>query len=154
MLILGVDPGSSITACGFIDPTTKKTDFDFIKFKQKTSQEEKIFGVFEFLDNAIKNFKPNEVVVESPFYSVNIKSAMVLSEIKAAVIIAAKQNNLKVFQYTPRQIKQAICGYGAADKNQVRFVLEKTLNINLKDEPLDVSDALAVALTHIYTKGL
>ncbi|WP_029951937.1 crossover junction endodeoxyribonuclease RuvC [Hippea sp. KM1] len=154
MLILGVDPGSSITACGFIDPSTKKIEFDFIKFKQKTPQEERIFGVFEFISQIIRAFKPHEIAVESPFYSVNIKSAMVLSQIKAAVIIAAKQEGKNIFQYTPRQIKQAICGYGAADKNQVRFVLEKTLNIDLGDMPLDVSDALAVALTHIYTKGL
>jgi len=154
MLILGIDPGSTITACGIIDTLSKKTVFDYIKLKKNLSQDDKVYSVYKFIQEILKDFQPEEVAIETPFYSVNIQSAMLLSEIKAASVIAAKQEGLTVFQYTPREIKQAICGYGAADKNQIRFVIEKTLKLDLKELPLDVSDAIAVALTHIYTNHL
>ncbi len=154
MLILGIDPGSSITACGLVDSQSKQTFFNYIKLKKNLNQNEKLYSVYKFILRVLKDFQPQEVAIETPFYSVNIQSAMLLSEIKAASIIAAKEEGLDVFQYTPREIKQAICGYGAADKNQIKFVVEKTLKINLKEMPFDVSDALAVALTHIYTKHL
>ncbi len=154
MLILGIDPGSTITACGLINPSTKEAYYDFTKLKKKLKQEEKIFAVYNFIKNILEQYKPKEVAIETPFYSVNIQSAMLLSEIKAAAIIAVKQYGIGVEQYTPRQVKQSICGYGAADKTQVKFVVEKTLKIDLKNQPLDVSDALAVALTHLYARGL
>ncbi len=154
MLILGIDPGSTITACGLINLSTKEIHYDFIKLKKKLRQEEKIFAVYEFIKEILEQHSPKEVAIETPFYSVNIQSAMLLSEIKSAAIIAVKQYGIEIEQYTPRQIKQSICGYGAADKNQVKFVVEKTLKVNLKDQPFDVSDALAVALTHIYVRGL
>ncbi len=154
MLILGIDPGSTITACGIIDSLSKRTIFDYIKLKRNLNQNDKIYSVYRFIQEVVREFQPEEVAIETPFYSVNIQSAMLLSEIKAASIIAAKQEGLTVFQYTPRQIKQAICGYGAADKSQIRFVVEKTLKLDLKELPFDVSDAIAVALTHIYTRQL
>ena len=154
MLILGIDPGSTITACGLINPSTKEIYYDFIKLKKKLKQEEKIFAVYNFIKEILEQHNPTEVAIETPFYSVNIQSAMLLSEIKAAAIIAVKQHGIEIEQYTPRQIKQSICGYGAADKNQVRFVVEKTLKLDLKDQPLDISDSLAVALTHLYARGL
>ncbi len=154
MLILGIDPGSQITACGLIESSTKKTSFEYIKLKKKLAQEEKIYSVYRFIEEVLNKYSPKEVAIETPFYSVNVRSAMLLSEIKAASIIASKKNQVPIFQYTPRQIKQAICGYGAANKNQIRFVLEKTLKIDLSKSPLDVSDAIAVALTHIYNRKL
>jgi len=154
MLILGIDPGSKITACGIIDPSTKDSFWETKRLSNRLKQDDKIFEIFKFVSTVIDKYKPTEIAIESPFHSVNIKSAMVLSEIKSAAIVAAKLKNLNVYQYSPREVKQSICGYGAADKNQVKFVIEKTLNISLKDELLDVSDALAVALTHIYTKNL
>ncbi len=154
MLILGIDPGSTITACGLIDSSTKETLFDFIKLRRNIQQDDKVYLVYKFINEILDQFKPTEVAIEAPFYSVNIQSAMLLSEIKAASIIAAKRHELPIYQYTPKQVKQAICGYGAADKNQVKFVIEKTLKLDLKNNPLDVSDAIAVALTHIYTHGL
>ncbi len=154
MLILGIDPGSTITACGLINPSTKKAYYDFIKLKKKLKQEEKVFAVYNFIKEILEQHNPTEVAIETPFYSVNIQSAMLLSEIKAAAIIAVKQYGIEVEQYTPRQIKQSICGYGAADKNQVKFVVEKTLKLDLNGQPFDVSDSLAVALTHLYARGL
>jgi len=154
MLILGIDPGSAITACGLINSLTKEIQFDYIKLKRSLKQEDKIYAVYNFVKEILHKFKPEQVAIETPFYSVNIQSAMLLSEIKAASIIASKEFGLQISQYTPREIKQSICGYGAADKDQVRFVLEKTLKVDLKNLPLDVSDALAVALTHIYVAGL
>ena len=154
MLIIGVDPGSSTTACGVIETNTKHIEFEVLKLKRNLNEVEKIMNVFEFIKNTIENYNPEEFAIETPFYSVNIKTAMILTQIKTAAIIAARLLNIPVYQYTPRQIKQAICGYGAADKKQIKFVVEKTLKIDLSSQPYDVSDAIAVALTHIYVRGL
>ncbi len=154
MLILGIDPGSSITAYGLIDTETKQSKYGYIKLKKSQAREEKLYQIFLYIKGIICDNNIKSVAVESAFYSVNIQSAMLLSEVRAAVIIAAKDSKADIFQYLPRQVKQAVCGYGAATKEQIRFIVEKTLKIDLKNQPLDVSDALGIALTHIYTLKL
>ncbi len=154
MLILGIDPGSSITAYGLIDTKTKNVKYDYIKLKKSLSKEDKIYKIFLYTKEIIENNSVESVAVEDSFYSVNIQSSMLLSEVRAAVIIASKEKNIDIYQYLPRQVKQAVCGYGAATKEQIKFIVEKTLKIDLKNQPLDVSDALGVALTHIYTLKL
>ncbi len=153
MLILGVDPGSSITAYGIVDSKTKEADFGYLKIPAKNKQEDKVYKVFLYIKDIILNNVIDGVAVEGAFYSVNVQSSMLLSQIRAAVIVAAKECGKDVFQYQPRVIKQAVCGYGNAQKEQVKFIVEKTLKVDLKKEPFDVSDALAIALTHIYTIG-
>ncbi len=152
MLVLGVDPGSKITGYGIIDSESNRISYNSIKPSVKLSLEDKIYKIFLEIKKIIKEYKVDEMAIETPFYSVNIKSAMILSEIKASVIIAAKENGIKVYPYSPREVKQSVCGYGAATKEQVKFIVEKTLKLDLKNEPFDVSDALAVTLTHIYAK--
>ncbi len=154
MLILGIDPGSSITAYGLIDSKTKKSDYGYIKLKKGLAKEEKVYRIFLYIKNILENNLIDSVALEDTFYSVNIQSAMLLSEIRASVIIAAKELNVRIYQYLPRQVKQAVCGYGGATKEQIKFLVENTLKINLSNQPLDVSDALGVALTHIYTLKL
>ncbi len=154
MFILGIDPGSSITAYGLVEPKTRKSEYGFLKLKRKSTHEEKIYEIFLYVKDIIKSYEINGVAVENSFYSVNIQSAMLLSQVRAAVVIASKDMGIEVTQYLPRQVKQAVCGYGAAAKEQIKFIVEKTLGIKLNKEPLDVSDALAVALTHIYTLNL
>ncbi len=152
MHILGIDPGSAITAYGIIDLKNKDFSYTHLKLNPKRSLEDKIYDIFEFTVDIIEHSKIYSVAIESPFYSVNIRSSMILSQIKGAIIAAVKMKGLNIYQYSPREIKKSVCGYGAAEKEQVRFIVEKTLHINLKKEPLDVSDALSVALTHIYAK--
>ncbi len=154
MLILGIDPGSSITAYGLIDSKTKKSDYGYIKLKKGLAKEEKVYRIFLYIKDILENNLIDSVALEDTFYSVNIQSAMLLSEIRASVIIAAKELNVRIYQYLPRQVKQAVCGYGGATKEQIKFLVENTLKINLSNQPLDVSDALGVALTHIYTLKL
>jgi len=154
MLILGIDPGSSITAYGLINTKTKSVEYGYIKLKKSLSKEDKIYKIFLYVKDVIENNNVENVAVEDSFYSVNIQSSMLLSEVRAAVIIASKEKNIDIYQYLPRQVKQAVCGYGAATKEQIKFIVEKTLKIDLKNQPLDVSDALGVALTHIYTLKL
>ena len=151
MHILGVDPGSSITAFGLVNSKNKKASYDFLKLSKKLSHEDKIYKVYLYAKEILSNNNIDSVALEDSFYSVNIKSAMILSQVRAAVIIAVKECGIEISQYQPREVKQAVCGYGGATKEQVRFIVEKTLNTSLDNQPLDVSDALAIALTHIYT---
>jgi crossover junction endodeoxyribonuclease RuvC len=150
MRIAGIDPGSSITAYGIIDTDTKQSEYGFLKIPSKLSHEEKIYRVYSFIKDVIVDNSVDSLALEGSFYSVNIQSAMLLSQIRAAVIIASKECNIDISQYQPKQIKQSVCGYGSAKKEQVRFIVEQTLKIKLDKQPLDVSDALSVALAHMY----
>jgi len=154
MHILGIDPGSAITAYGIVDLENNDFLYTHLKLSPKRSLEDKIYDIFKFTVDVIDNSKIDSVAIENPFYSVNIKSSMILSQIKGAIIAAVKMKGLDIYQYSPREIKKSVCGYGAAEKEQVRFIVEKTLALDLKGEPLDVSDALSVALTHSYAKKL
>ncbi len=153
MFTIGIDPGSSITACAFVNLDTKESYFDYLKLDKNLSHEKKMHEVFLYIKHILSEHPVQSVAVEGSFYSVNVQSALLLSQIRAAVIIGAMESGYYVYQYLPRQVKQAVCGYGNASKEQVRFVVEKTLGIDLSSEPLDVSDAFAIALTHIYSSG-
>ncbi len=153
MFIIGIDPGSSITACGLIDPSSHEILCDYIKFKKSMDHQKKMYEIFLYVKRMLKEYPIKDVALEGSFYSVNVQSAMLLAQIRACVTVAAMDMGFTVYQYLPRQVKQAVCGYGNATKEQIRYIVEKTLNVDLSGYPLDVSDALAIALTHMYSSG-
>ncbi len=151
MLIIGIDPGSTLTACGFIETEQKEIFYDYKKLDNKKSHDERVYDVYLYIKRLLEKYPVTDVALEGSFYSVNIQSALLLAQVRAAIVVAAMDMGFRVHQYLPKQIKQAVCGYGNASKEQIRFIVEKTLGIKLDNAPLDVSDALAVALTHFYT---
>ena len=152
MIILGIDPGSKTTAFGIVDCLNKTFEYDFISLQKIQNFDDKLYAVFLKTQEVIKNHNINEAAVEDVFYSVNIKSSLKLSEIKGAILAAIKLSNINVAHYSTREIKQAISGYGAASKTQLKFIIEKTFNKKLDNLPLDVSDAISIALAHCSYK--
>ncbi len=150
MRIIGIDPGTKITGVGIID-VDKRGDFSpvfFTSLKFKDSLDNVIYQFFTGLKEIVEEFKPDIAVIEDIFYAVNVKSTIMLAHLRGSAITLFKLYQLPVYSYTPLDVKKTIAGYGRAEKEQVRFLVENLLNIDLKEYPYDVSDALALAICH------
>jgi crossover junction endodeoxyribonuclease RuvC len=104
------------------------------------------------LDDLIAEFEPDEVAIENPFYAQNIKTAITLGQVRGATLVAVASHKCSLYEYSPLEIKKAVTGYGRADKNQVRIMVQTLLNIKDKKLETDASDALATAYCHLNSR--
>lgn len=151
--IIGIDPGTNILGYGIIRVDSKGPHyvdmgvFDLRKIKDPFEKLANIFaGVTELLDE----HNPDELAVESPFYGKNAQVILKLGRAQGAALTAAVMRGIPVAEYAPRKAKIAICGNGAASKEQVAMMISKTLKVDLDPKYLDATDALAIALCHHY----
>ena len=151
MLVLGVDPGSNVTGYGLVEKRNNETNcvqFGHISSRDKTPFYQRIHNIFRSMAEIITHYRPSEMAIEDVFYAKNVKSTLKLGHARAAVLIAAAQSGIRIFEYTPLQIKKSVVGYGRATKQQVRAMVQVILK--LKEVPnLDISDALAAAVCHL-----
>ena len=150
MIIIGIDPGFAITGYGIIEKTGNKNKI--IACGVITTCKSEIFCNrlkinHDRLDEIIKKYKPDIFSIEELFFAQNTKTAINVAQSRGVLILTAIENNLKIFEYTPLQIKQALVGYGRADKNQMQQMTKRILNLKEIPKPDDAADALAVALT-------
>ena len=151
MLVLGVDPGSRVTGYGLVE---KKNDTltcihsGHFASPGNTPFYERIYKIFQSMVEVMSRYQPQEMAIEDLFYAKNIQSSLKLGHARGAVLIAAVQCGIQIFEYTPLEIKKSVVGYGRATKDQVRSMVRVILK--LKDNPnLDTSDALAAAICHL-----
>ncbi|MAQ87444.1 MAG: crossover junction endodeoxyribonuclease RuvC [Candidatus Marinimicrobia bacterium] len=152
MRILGVDPGISITGFSIIESNRNQSSlsaYGTVKPNQKDSLPKRLNYLFEEMNKILDQFNPDILSVEDAFYSKNVKSAMVLGQARGAIILAAAQANIPIFEFAPRKVKMSVCGNGAASKEQVAYMVTKILKLKVQPKPLDVSDAMAVGLCYI-----
>ena len=152
--ILGIDPGSLITGFGVIESDGSHSRYvasDPIRI-QAAELPDRLKIIFEQITAVIQQHRPEIVAVEQVFMSRNADSALKLGQARGAAISAAVMQDLPVFEYTPRHIKQSVVGRGAASKEQVRHMVKVLLNLQ-DDLQIDESDALAVALCHGHIGG-
>ena len=152
MTILGVDPGISITGFSIIESKRNQPSlsaYGTVKPNQKDSLPKRLNYLFEEMNKILDQFNPDILSVEDAFYSKNVKSAMVLGQARGAIILAAAQANIPIFEFAPRKVKMSVCGNGAASKEQVAYMVTKILKLKVQPKPLDVSDAMAVGLCYI-----
>ena len=151
--ILGIDPGTNILGYGVITIDTKGPHyldmgvFDLRKIKDPF---EKLANIFAGVSELIEEHNPDELAVESPFYGKNAQVILKLGRAQGAALTAAVMKGIPVAEYAPRKAKIAICGNGAASKEQVSMMIQKTLDVDLDPKYLDATDALAIALCHHY----
>ncbi len=151
MIILGIDPGIAIVGYSVIESkgnNLRAIDYGCIKTSADTLLPDRLKIVYDELIKIIKKYKPDELAIEELFFNRNAKSVMKVSQARGIQILAAVNEGLDVYEYTPLQIKQAVTGYGRADKNQVQQMVKMLLNLKEKPKPDDVADALAVAICH------
>lgn len=154
MVILGVDPG--FDRCGFAliqkaGRSGKIIKTGLIETPKNFSSEKRLWLVADFFKKIIQQYQPDEAAIEKIFFFKNKKTALNISEIVGMLKYIFYQSKIKIFLYTPLQIKQALTGYGRADKKQIYYMLKQLLKS--QDIPLqdDAADALAIAMCHIYT---
>lgn len=151
MRILGIDCGSSVTGYGVIDcdgPARRPVTFGAIRLANRAPLPEKLRAVADGIQKVVADWNPDEVAVEEVFTGVNSRSAILLAHVRGVALLSASRAGLPVASYTASQVKGSVTGYGNAGKEQVRLMVQHLLELREQLEPLDVSDALAVACCH------
>lgn len=154
MRIIGIDPGTGILGFGIIEVSGGKVtlvDGGVIKTPSTDTDAERLKTIFEELTGIIKTTKPEAMSVEKLFFAQNVTTAMTVSQARGVVLLAGTQAGLKISEYTPLQIKQALTGYGRADKKQIQEMVRVILNLKTAPKPDDCADALAAAICHSMT---
>ena len=149
MRVLGIDPGIRTTGFGVLYSKTNKLSLvacGTINPKPSDSIPVRLNYLFEEVDEIINKFSPDVFSIEDMFYSKNVKTSMILGQARGAMIIAAAQAGLLIYEYAPKKVKMSVCGNGGASKQQVKYMVMKILS--LKDIPgtMDISDAIAVGI--------
>jgi crossover junction endodeoxyribonuclease RuvC len=150
--VLGVDPGSGTTGYGVIDSDGRRyelVEYAGIRGSKHLTFAQRLLEISRTLEEVIERLSPQACAVEDTFYAVNVKSALKLGQARGAVLVAAARAGIEIFEYSPLEIKSALVGYGRAEKQQVQEMVRVLLGMKDAPEPLDASDALAVAICHI-----
>lgn len=150
MKILGIDPGTINCGYSILEVNNNKTSLieaGLIKIKSRLLQEQ-IVELIEGLDLIFSKHTIDQVAIEDIFYAHNPKSVIKLAQFRGALSLKILQEFGNFSEYTPLQVKKAVTGNGKADKKQVAFMVKRLLNIKAEIKPLDITDAIAVALTH------
>lgn len=156
MRVMGIDPGSNCTGYGIVEEVKgqlRGVHWGGIRSPARQAFPKRLKLIYNELVRVIHDFAPDVVAVEDLFFANNAKSALKLGQTRGATLLAAVNEDLPVAEYSPLEVKQAVVGYGRADKVQVRDMVSALLALKEKPEPFDASDALAVAICHIHVAG-
>ena len=155
MRIIGIDPGTGILGFGVIDVDKRGkctlVDAGVIRTPVKEDDSVRFNTIYDELSDIIADAKPQEMAVEKLFFAQNVTTAMSVAQARGVAIVAGTQAGLKVSGYTPLQIKQALTGYGRAEKKQMQEMVRVLLGLKDVPQPDDCADALATAITHAMT---
>lgn len=154
MRILGIDPGTGILGFGVIETSNGRSqlvDAGVIRTPVKEDDAVRLQTIYEELTDIIMQSKPTVMAVEKLFFAQNVTTAMTVAQARGVVLLCGKQASLKIFEYTPLQIKQALTGYGRAEKKQIQEMVRVILGLEDIPKPDDCADALAAAITYSTT---
>lgn len=155
MTILGIDPGYARVGWAALEVRGQKLEvgsFGCIETSKKTDPQDRLADVYRQVCALIKKYKPDALAIEELFFTNNAKTAFKVGEARGVIILAGAMQEIPVASYTPLQIKMALTGYGRAEKRQVGQMVKVLLKLKEIPKPDDTADALAVALTHAFTK--
>lgn len=153
MIILGIDPGTAATGFGVIKKNRelKLIEFGCIKTPTSLTTAERLKELHNQLSKLIKKHKPDIMAVEDIFFFKNLKTAIKVSQARGVILLSAAKSKISVFECTPLQVKQAITGYGRAEKIQVQKMVKMLFNLKEIPKPDDAADALAAAICCAHT---
>jgi len=157
MRVLGIDCGTEYTGYGVVElaPSGKLmcVASGAIKLSPREPLPQRLSRIYDGLLGLIHQHQPQQVAIEDVFYAVNVKSALKLGQVRGVAMLAAAGAGLEVAEYAPLSIKSAVVGYGKAEKQQVQHMVTRLLELSHPPEPMDASDALAIAICHLHTAG-
>jgi crossover junction endodeoxyribonuclease RuvC len=155
MLVLGIDPGTATTGYGLVrqteDGSLKEVDHGVILTPAKMAMPERLVLLYDKLQEIILLHRPDSSAVEELFFQRNVKTAISVGQGRGVVLLALAQADLPVAEYAPNEIKQAVTGYGGADKRQMQQMVKMLLGLDSPPKPDDAADALAVAICHLHS---
>lgn len=157
MIILGIDPGIAIVGWGVIEFSGNKLRpiaYGAITTPAHTPITRRLSSIYDELGAIIDKYKPDAMSVEELFFNTNVKTAITVAHARGIVLLCAAQKGVPDFEYTPLQAKQALTGYGRADKPQMQNMVKIMLGLNAIPKPDDVADALAIAICHAHSANL
>jgi len=157
MRILGIDPGTGILGFGVIEAEKGRmqlVDGGVIRTPVKEDDAVRLQTIFEELTDIITNSKPRVMAVEKLYFAKNVTTAMTVAQARGVVLLAGRQAGLEIHEYTPLQIKQALTGYGRAEKKQIQEMVKVILKLKETPRPDDCADALAAAITYAQSTRL
>ena len=154
MVILGIDPGLATIGFGVVSSEKGKCtaiDYGVIHTPKDARLPDRLKMIEDSLKKLIDKYNPDEISMEELFFNNNAKTAINVAQARGVILLTCVKHTEKLFEYTPLQIKQALTGYGRADKHQIQAMVTRLLNLKKTPKPDDAADALAVALTHSNT---
>jgi len=157
MIILGIDPGLATLGYGVIEADNNKRrliQFGTLTTPAGQPMPQRLRAIFQGMNQMMDIYRPDDVAFEELFFSKNITTGMAVSAARGVALVAVVQRTDNLYEYTPMQIKQAVTGYGGADKHQVQQMVKMLLNMKDIARPDDAADALAVALTHANSMNM
>ena len=153
-IILGIDPGTNILGFGIVRVDTAGhphfVDMGVVDLRKIASAYDKLEMIREKVGALCDLHHPDDMAVESPFYGKNAQVILKLGRAQGAAMVAGLDRGVQIYEYAPRKAKMAICGNGAASKEQVCLIVQRTLGIKIDSKYLDATDALALAMCHFY----
>lgn len=156
MRILGIDPGLAIVGWGVVDYEGSKfrtIDYGSITTPAGIPTEERLMLIDEGIRELTERFSPEHLAVEELFFNTNITTGIRVAEARGVILCRCRREGLEIHEYTPLQVKQAVVGYGRADKKQVITMVTTLLGLSKPPKPDDTADALAIAICHAHTGG-
>lgn len=157
MRVLGIDPGTMVTGFGVVDDIRGKlssVSYGAIEGRRKDSFPDRLKKMFDGLNKAIEDYKPEQIALESAFYGKNVKSAIKIGEARGVAILCAALAGVPLFEYAPTEVKRAVVGIGNAQKVQVSKMVKILLSLSEAPEKYDATDALAIAICHCHRMKL
>ena len=157
MIILGIDPGLATLGYGVIEADNQNRrliQFGTLTTPAGQPMPQRLRAIYQGMNQLLDIYRPDEVAFEELFFSKNITTGIAVSHARGVALLAVVQRTDELYEYTPMQIKQAVTGYGGADKHQVQQMVKMLLNMKDIARPDDAADALAVALTHANSMNM
>lgn len=158
MAVIGIDPGTASTGFGIIKETSgsqlELLDYGVIRTPPEDLPEIRLLSLYGQLKKLLDKYKPETSAVENLFFQRNVKTAMSVGQARGVILLALSESRIPVYEYNPMDVKQAVAGYGRADKHQVQEMVKTLMRLPDLPKPDDAADALAVAICHINSHKL
>lgn len=155
--VLGLDPGTATTGWAVIEEKKGKLfplAFGHISTEKNTPESKRLLEINQDVLKVIQKYKPREAAVEKLFFFKNKKTIIAVGQSRGSLLLTLEENRVKVFGYTPLQVKQALTGYGRAEKKQVQLMVKNILRLKSVPKPDDTADAIAIAICHIHSRKI
>jgi len=155
-LALGIDPGTATTGYGLVrlarNGDLVAVSYGIISTPKEDTASARLEMIYDQLCDLIKEYKPDTAAVEKLFFARNVTTGIAVGQARGVVLLALQKAGIEAFEYAPKEVKNAVAGYGGADKRQVQEMVRALLQLDSIPKPDDAADALAIAITHLNTK--